>query len=586
MKQENNSNAKESSNHSSQLERIRHSCSHIMAAAVKKLFPNTKLGIGPVIEEGFYYDLDSNHIFSPEDFKNIEKEMQKIIEKNDKFEKEELSPGEAKKLFKDEPYKLELIEELEEQGEKISIYKTGDFVDLCRGPHVNSSREIKAFKLMKVAGAYWKGSSDNKQLQRIYGTAFSSKEELTNYIMRLTEAEKRDHRKLGKELDLFMMHDLSLAGCPFFLPKGTIIYNELMTFMREQYAKRNYQEVITPQIYKKELWETSGHWEHYKEDMFTLKIGEQEYSLKPMNCPSHLLIYKSRLHSYKDLPLRIADFCPLHRNELGGVLGGLTRVVKFSQDDSHCFITSEQIESEIVNVLDFIKFVYSDTLKVEFKIKLSTRPEKFMGEKALWNNAEKALMSALKKTKLDYDIKEGEGAFYGPKIDCDFKDSLGRSWQLATVQLDFQLPLRFDATFEGADGKKHGVVMVHHAILGSLERFIGVMIEHYAGKFPTWLSPVQVSIITVADRHEEFAKKLKEEMLKANIRVEVDARQESIGKKVRDNQHMKIPYIITVGDKEIESMKLAVRLRDSSVKEFAKDEFIRHINKEIKERVS
>lgn len=567
-----------------QLDKIRHSCSHIMAAAIKKLFPNTTLGIGPVIEDGFYYDLDSDHTFTPEDFKSLEKEMQKIIEKNEKFERKEVTKAEAKKLFKDEPYKLELINELADNKEKISIYKTGDFIDLCRGPHVNSSKEIKAFKLMKVAGAYWRGDSKNKQLQRIYGTAFNSKEELNDYAKKIEEAAKRDHRKLGTELNLIFSHEFA-PGAPFYLKNGTIIYNELINFIREEYKKRGYEEVITPQLYNKKLWEISGHWEHYKENMFIVNIEGQEHSLKPMNCPSHCLIYNRDLKSYKDLPIRIADFCNLHRNELSGTLSGLFRVRKFAQDDAHIFCTFEQIESEVLGVLEFIKYVWEDIFKFKLEYYLSTKPEKALGDKKTWDKAEAFLSNALKKAKIQYEVKPGDGAFYGPKIDIDIEDAFGRKWQCPTCQLDFNLPERFNTEYEGSDGKKHKAVMIHRAILGSLERFIGIMIEHYGGKFPTWLSPVQTTIITVADRHEDFSKKLMQELKQNNVRVEIDARQESIGKKVRDNQHMKIPYIITIGDKEIESKKLAIRLRDGSIKEFTKDSFIKHITEEIKNKV-
>lgn len=581
MKQEN----KVENNPKEQLDKIRHSCSHIMAAAIKKLFPKTTLGIGPVVEDGFYYDIDSDHTFTPEDFKAIEKEMEKIINKNDQFEKESIKADEAKKLFKDEPFKLELISELKNKDEDITIYKTGDFVDLCRGPHVESSREIKAFKLMKVAGAYWKGNSENKQLQRIYGTAFSSKEELTKYITMLAEAEKRDHRKLGNDLNLIYFHEFA-PGAPFYLKNGAIIYNLLIDFIREEYKKRGYEEVITPQLYNKKLWEISGHWEHYKENMFIVNIEGQEHSLKPMNCPSHCLIFNHGIKSYKDLPIRIADFCNLHRNELSGTLSGLFRVRKFAQDDGHIFCTFDQIGSEVLGVLEFIKYVWEQTFHFKLNYYLSTKPEKALGTKELWDKAESLLVDALNKAGIKYEIKEGEGAFYGPKIDIEIEDALGRKWQCPTCQLDFNLPERFNAQYEGADGKKHHAVMIHRAILGSLERFMGVMIENYAGKFPTWLAPVQVSIITVADRHIEHAKELQNELKQHNVRVELDDRQESIGKKVRDNQHMKIPFIITIGDKEIESKRLAIRLRDGSVEEFTKEAFIKHLVEEIKNRIS
>lgn len=561
------------------VEVFRHSSAHILGAAVTELFPKAKPTIGPAVEQGFYYDFASSP-FNQEDLEKINKKMEEIIKQNIPFERVELTKAEAKKLFKDNKYKLELIDEAEGN---ISAYKLGKFTDLCRGPHVPSTGSIKAIKTTKMGSAYWKGDSKNDSLQRIYGISFTDKKDLDNYFKMLEEAEKRDHRKIGKEQDLFMLSDLSLAGCPFFLPKGTIVYNELLNFIRTEYLKRGYEEVITPQIFKKELWEISGHWEHYKENMFTLKIGDQEYSLKPMNCPSHLLIYNSKSRSYRDLPLRIADFCFLHRNELGGVLGGITRVVKFSQDDSHIFLTHEQIEDEIKSLLEFIKHVYFDTFKMEYNVKLSTRPEGFLGEKKVWDDAEKSLANALTKVGLKYEVKQGEGAFYGPKIDFDVKDCIGREHQLATIQLDFQLPLRFNSVYEGKDGKKHSVVMIHRAILGSLERFMGVMIEHYAGKFPLWLSPVQVKILPIADRHLDYANKVAKAMKEQGVRVEVDTRVESTPKKVYDAQMEKVNYILVVGDKEIENATATVRKRDSDKLEVKKvDVLIKELLEEIK----
>jgi len=562
------------------LETLRHSTSHVLASAVLELFPETKLGIGPAIEDGFYYDFDLKHTLTPEDLEKLEKKMKEIINKNLRFEKKEVTKKEAEKLFKDQPYKLELINEL--KG-KITIYKHGDFIDLCSGPHINYTKGIKAFKLLKLSGAYWKGDSKNKQLQRIYGTSFQNKEQLETYLKNQEEAKKRDHRVLGEQLNLFMFHEFS-PGAPFFLPNGTIIYNELMKFVREQYKKRGYQEVITPLLYEKKLWETSGHWEHYHENMFNLEIEKRTFSLKPMNCPSHCLIYKNKLYSYKELPLRIADFAPLHRNELSGTLGGLTRVRKMSQDDSHIFVAEEQLEEEINNVIEFEKFIYRDTFKFEFSMVLSTRPESFMGEIKLWDKAEKLLESVLKKNKINYAIAHKDGAFYGPKIDMIVKDSLGRDWQLATIQLDFQLPLRFNLTYEGKDSKKHTPIMIHRAIIGSFERFMGLLIETYAGKFPLWLTPIQVKIITVTDRHISYANKLKQELENNNIRTELDERPESIGKKIVD-AHKDIPfYIITIGDKEISSNILAVRTRENKVINVEKDKFMESLIKDIKNR--
>ncbi len=565
------------------LERIRHSAAHILAAALKKLWPDIKLGIGPVIEEGFYYDIDSKHVFTPEDFPKIEKEMEEIIKKDEKFEKKILKKTEAKKLFKNDPYKSELIEDIEKRNEEISIYKTGEFVDLCHGPHVASSKEICAFKLLKISGSYWKGDAKNKQLQRIYGTAFVTKGELKEYQQRVEEAKKRDHRVLGEQLGLLMIHEYS-PGAPFFLPKGTIVYQELIKFLREEYLKRGYKEVITPLLYNKKLWETSGHWEFYKDNMFHVEIEKEIFSLKPMNCPSHCLIYKHKLWSYKDLPLRIADFAPLHRNELSGTLTGLTRVRKFSQDDAHIFVTKDQLEEEMREFLAFEKDIYEKVFKFEYIISLGTRPEEYMGEKKLWDEAEKALENVLKEKNLPYTIKEKDGAFYGPKIDLKVKDSLGRAWQLGTMQLDFQLPSRFELTYEGTDGKKHVPIMIHRAILGSLERFIAILIEHFSGKFPLWLSPVQIVFATVADRHVPFAENLKKEFENAGLRAELDARSESIGKKVRDHQAMKINYVIVIGDKEMESGELAIRTRENKVVNLKKENFLEQVKKEIAER--
>ena len=562
------------------LEEIRHSTAHILAAAVTQLFPDVKLGIGPVIEDGFYYDFDTKHNFTLEDLPKIEKVMQDMIKENLKFEKKLITVEIAAKQFKNDPYKLELIKEFEKEGKQLSFYKTGEFIDLCKGQHVDSTKYLGNFKLLKVSSSYWKGDAKNKAMQRIYGTAFASKKELDEYLFTQEEAKKRDHRILGKELDLFSFHEES-PGYPFFHPKGAIIYNELMKFIREEYKKRSYKEVITPLLYDKSLWETSGHWQHYKENMFLLNVYGKEFSLKPMNCPSHCLIYKSKGWSYRELPIRMADFAPLHRNELRGTLGGLTRVNKLSQDDAHIFCTKELLTKEISKVIEFVNYVYKEVFDFNYEIKVSTRPDNYMGEIETWNEAEKALEDTLKLNKIKYEIQEGEGAFYGPKIDINIKDALKRSWQLATIQLDFQLPIKFNLSYEGEDGKKHTPIMIHRAILGSLERFIGVLIEHYAGKFPVWLSPVQVSIITVADRHIDYANKLKEELEKNNIRVEVDDRTESIGKKVRDNQMQKIPYIITIGDKEIQSNELAIRTRDNNVSNSKKEVFIESVVKVI-----
>lgn len=558
-----------------------HSAAHVMAQAVTRLFPFAKLTIGPTFESGFYYDID-HEPFRPEDLGKIEAEMAKIVAEKLEIKRKVLTKEEALKLFKDNSYKVEIIKEDVKDSEEISAYQQGDFIDLCHGPHVPNTGYIKAFKLTKISGAYWRGDAKNKPLQRLYGIAFPAKKQLDEHAAMLQEAEKRDHRKLGKDLELFMFHDWS-PGSAFFLPKGAIIYNELIDFIRGEYRKRGYKEVITPQLFNKALWELSGHWQHYKENMFVLKMDDDDCSLKPMNCPSHVLIFKNRTRSYRELPLRIADFCDLHRNELKGVLGGLTRARKFSQDDSHIFCTREQIGTEMQQLLEFVKFVYVDTFKFEFRAKLSTKPEKSMGEPELWVQAEKALEDALKASKLKYEIKPGEGAFYGPKIDFDVRDSIGRDWQLATIQLDFQMPIKMEAEYEGQDGKRHPAVMIHRAILGSLERFIGVLTEHYAGKFPLWLSPVQVRILTVADRFNDYANQLRQKYLDAGIRVEVDDKAESVPYKVREAELDKVNYILVVGEKEIAAGTVTVRKGKEQYTVDA-DEFARQLLQEIRER--
>ena len=567
------------------LDNLRHTCAHLLAKAVKDLWPGTHNAIGPSIEDGFYQDFDFGKVkISEEDLQKIEKRMRQIVENWKQFKFNEVTVSEAKKLFKDNPYKLELIEDFSKEGKKLTTNNPGDFLDLCKMGHIeNPSKELKNFKLLKIAGAYWRGNEKNTMLTRIYGTAFSTKEELDSYLKMLEESKKRDHRVLGEKLGLIMFTEYS-PGAPMFLPKGAIIYNELLKLLREEYKKRGYQEVITPLLYEKGLWETSGHWEFYKDNMFSMESEKRIFNLKPMNCTSHCLIYKHKIWSYKELPLRIADFAPLHRNELSGTLSGLTRVRKFSQDDSHIFVTEEQLEKEIENVLDFEKYIYNDIFKLDYYMRLGTRPDEFMGEVKLWDKAEKILAKLLKDKKIKHVIKEKEGAFYGPKIDLMVKDALNREWQLATIQVDFQIPLRFNLTYEGSDGKKHTPIIIHRAIMGSIERFFALIIENYAGKFPLWLSPTQVAIMTIADRHVEYAKKLREELEKDNIKVDLDDRTESIAKKVRDNQAQYINYLITIGDKEMESNNLAIRTRDNNVINMNKEEFIKKIVKEIKER--
>ncbi len=559
-----------------------HSASHILAQAVKRLYSKAKLTIGPAIESGFYYDI-AHEPFHPSDLEKIEAEMAKIVAANYPVERLSLSTAEAKKMFKDNKYKLEIIDE-EAKGREITAYKQGEFTDLCRGPHAPSTGSIKAFKLTKVSSAYWRGNQKNDELQRIYGVAFPEKKMLDAYLSQLELAEKNDHRKLGKELDLIWFHDWS-PGSPFFLPKGAIIYNELVKFMRDElYAKQGYCEVITPQLFNKKLWELSGHWENYKENMFIIDIEGEEFGLKPMNCPSHILLFKSRTRSYRELPLRIADFCALHRNELSGVLGGLTRVRKFSQDDAHIFCTKEQAKQEILNLLDFVKVVYTKVFNFEFKLKLSTRPDKFMGDLKTWEFAEKVLGDALTSSGLSYRIKPGEGTFYAPKIDIDVKDSIGREWQLGTIQLDFQMPAKMGAEYEGSDGKKHNAVIIHKAVFGSIERFIGLLIEHYAGKFPLWLSPEQVRILTVADRFNDYAKKVAESYRAEGIRAELDTRAESISYKVREAELAKVNYIMVVGEKEQAANTVTVR-KGKEQYSINAEKFLKKIAEEIKNKM-
>ncbi|MCX8195205.1 MAG: threonine--tRNA ligase [Candidatus Micrarchaeota archaeon] len=560
-----------------------HSSAHLLAHAVVRLFPRAKPTIGPPIEEGFYYDFADIPPLTPEDLQKIEEEMAKIVREDLPIRRLALSREEAKKMFFANPFKLEMIDEIPD-GEHSIYYSGNEWFDLCRGPHLPSTGLIRAFKLTKVSSAYWRGDSSKDQLQRIYGISFPEKKMLDDYLARVEEAERRDHRKLGTQLGLFMFHEWS-PGSPFFLPHGAIIYNEIVSFLRTEYIKRGYKEVITPQLFNKSLWEKSGHWQFYKENMFILQVDETEFSLKPMNCPSHVLIYNSTAHSYRDLPLRLADFGALHRNELRGVLSGMTRVRKFSQDDAHIFCTLEQIESEIDALLDFVRFVYVDTFHFTFQAKLSTRPEKFMGEVSQWEAAERYLEAALKKNNIPYVINAGDGAFYGPKIDFDVKDALGRAWQLATIQIDFQMPLRFGCQYEGADGRMHTPVMLHRAIVGSLERFVAILTENYAGKFPVWLSPIQVALLSVSDQHNNYAESLAATMRQAGIRAEANCKQETIGAKIRDAQLQKIPYMLVIGQKEKESGRLAVRTRDGKIEnDVPIDRFIEKVKGEIAAR--
>lgn len=557
-----------------------HTASHVMASAIKLLWPDSKLGTGPAVEGGFYYDIQLSHTISQEDFPKIEEKARGIMAADQKLVRREVGKAEARKLFADQNFKLQLIEEL--PGETVTTYTNGEFTDLCAGPHVESTGKVKAFKLMKLGAAYWKNDARNPQLQRVYGIAFSSQKEMDDYLFKLAEAERRDHHRLGRELGLFMTHELSLPGSPFMLKNGAVVYNELMKLIREEYLRTGYQEVVTPQMFKKKLWETSGHWEHYRDSMFCFKVGEEEYALKAMNCPSHLLIYTATSHSYKDLPLRIADFCPLHRNELAGVIGGLTRVTKLSQDDAHIFVTPDQLEAEIGRLLEMMKRIYSGVFGFEYRVKLSTKPENSMGDAKLWEKAEASLAAALKGNGVDYVINAGDGAFYGPKIDVDIADAIGRQWQCATFQLDFQMPLRFGAEFVNEKGQKEPVIMIHRAILGSLERFIGVLIEHYAGAFPTWLAPVQVMLLPMTDGQNAHAQKLCERLLSMGVRAEVDSRSEKLEAKIRNAQTHKVPYMLVIGKREQENNTLSVRKRTNEVKQGVPvEQFLSALQKEI-----
>lgn len=564
---------------------VRHTSSHILAQAVKRLYPEAKLAIGPAIDNGFYYDFDIDFTFTPEMLEKIEKEMAKIVKENLEIERFELPREEAIKLVKDasEPYKVELIEDLPE-GEVISFYKQGDFVDLCAGPHLPSTGKIKAIKLLSVAGAYWRGDEKNKMIQRIYGTAFLKKSELEAYLKMLEEAKRRDHRKLGKELDLFTINEEG-PGFPFFHPKGMVVRNILENFWREKHTKAGYDEIRTPVILNEELWHRSGHWDHYKENMYFTKIDNENFAIKPMNCPGSILVYKSHLHSYKEFPMRLGELGLVHRHELSGALHGLMRVRCFTQDDAHIFMTKEQIKDEILNVIKLIDDFYK-VFGFEYFVELSTRPEDSMGSDEDWEVATNGLKNALEGAGLEYKINEGDGAFYGPKIDFHLKDCIGRTWQCGTIQLDFQMPERFDLTYVGQDGEKHRPVMVHRVVFGSIERFIGILIEHFAGAFPTWLAPVQVKVMTITDSQKDYANKVVNDLKEKGIRVEFDDRNEKIGYKIREAQLQKVPYMIILGDKEVSENKVAVRSRkEGDLGAISLKEFVAKLNYEIDNRI-
>ncbi|TXJ53900.1 threonine--tRNA ligase [Brachyspira aalborgi] len=570
------------------LEILRHSTSHLMAQAVKRLYPNVQVTIGPAIKDGFYYDFDTDKPFTDEDLPKIEAEMKKIIKENIPVFRKIMTKKDAIEYFKknNEPYKVEIIEDID--ADTVSFYEQGDFIDLCRGPHVPSTGYLKSYKLMSVAGSYWRGDSNNKMLSRIYGTAFESKESLDNYLKKLKEAKERDHRKLGKELNLFSFHDEG-PGFPFWHPRGMIIYKEVESYIRKENEKRGYVEIKTPAILNEELWHRSGHWDNYKENMYFTEIDETKFAIKPMNCPGGLIVYNSNIHSYRDLPLRVAELGFVHRHELSGALHGLFRVRAFTQDDAHIFCTEKQLADEIINTIDYYLSVYKDFGFKNFEIFVSTRPAKSIGTDEAWELATNSLINALDKLNIAYKINEGDGAFYGPKIDFNIKDVLDRNWQCGTLQVDFSLPMRFEISYEGKDGRKHTPVMLHRAILGSMERFIGILTEHYNGKFPLWLSPLQVAIVNVLnDKNQiERVKEIANAFKKENFRVEIDDGNDNLGTKIKKYRLQRTPYTVIIGAEELSSGKLSVRTRSSKeLKDIDLIEFIEKLKKESKERMN
>ncbi|WP_302146498.1 threonine--tRNA ligase [Veillonella parvula] len=563
---------------------LRHTASHILAQAVKRLWPEAKLAIGPAIDKGFYYDIDMEHTLTPEDLGKIEKEMSRIVKENLPITKSVMPRQEAIEFFKakNEDYKVELIQDLPEDA-IISCYSQGDFIDLCAGPHVASTGKVKAFKLQSIAGAYWRGDEKNKMLQRIYGTAFEKKEELDAYLHLLEEAAKRDHRKLGKELGLFVIKEEG-PGFPFFLPKGMALRNELENFWREVHHDFDYEEIRTPIILSKHLWETSGHWDHYRENMYTTIIDDEEYAIKPMNCPGGILVYQNEMHSYRDFPLRYAELGLVHRHELSGALHGLFRVRAFTQDDAHVFMLPDQMQTELMKVIELFDRIYSQ-FGLKYHVELSTKPDNAMGDDAIWEAATEALRNAIEAKGIPYVINPGDGAFYGPKLDYHIEDSLGRTWQCGTIQLDMNLPERFQIEYVGEDGQKHRPIMIHRACFGSMERFIGILTEHYAGAFPTWMASVQVKILPISEKHVEYAKELAKQMHRDYVRVEVDDRSEKIGYKIRQAQMAKVPYMLVVGDKEVEEGTVNVRKHGGDeLGSVPFEEFFNSIKIEIKER--
>lgn len=563
---------------------LNHSCAHMMAQAVKRLYPQAKFWVGPVISEGFYYDIDlGDEVIKEEDLPKIEKEMKKIAKDGKRIVRKEISKEEALEMFKDDPYKIDLIQDLDDGT--ITCYQQGEFIDLCRGPHVETVKQLKNFKLLKHSGAYWKGDANNKMLQRIYGICFATPEDLAEHLNLLEEAKKRDHKKLGRELGLFMMSEYA-PGMPFFLPNGMIIRNLLESFWYEEHTKENYQFIKTPIMMSKELWETSGHWSNYKENMYISMVDDREFAIKPMNCPGALLVYKNGLHSYKDFPLRVGELGQVHRHEASGALNGLFRVRTFTQDDAHIFMRRDQIESEVMELIQFIDRVYS-IFGLSYRIELSTRPEKkYIGDLAIWEESEKALAAACEHAGKTYKVNPGDGAFYGPKLDFHIKDSLGREWQCGTIQLDMNLPERFDLTYVEKDGSKVRPVMLHRVIFGSIERFIGILIEHFAGHFPTWLAPQQVMVVPVHhEKHADYAKEVNDQLCVLGFRSKLDARNEKLGYRIREAQLAKIPYQLVIGDGEIENKTVTLRRaqsKDSATMPF--EEFVAMLSTEVKEK--
>lgn len=558
-----------------------HTSSHLMAHAIQNLYPDAKFAIGPAIDNGFYYDIDTEHRFTPEDLEKIEDEMKKLAKENHELKRFTMDRDEALEYFekKDEKYKVDLIENFP-ADEEISFYELGDFVDLCAGPHLYNTKKIKAIKLLSIAGAYWRGDENNDMLQRIYGTTYEKKKDLEQYLDRLEEAKRRDHRKLGKELDLFSMHEQG-PGFPFFHPKGMIIRNELEDFWKKEHIKAGYDEIKTPIILNESLWHESGHWDHYKENMYFTHIDEQDYAIKPMNCPGSILVYNSKPHSYRDLPLRWGELGLVHRHELSGALHGLMRVRSFTQDDAHLYTLPSQVKEELIKTIELADYMY-EIFGFKYHIELSTRPEDSMGSEEQWDTATNGLIEALKEKGIDYILNEGDGAFYGPKIDFQLEDAIGRTWQCGTIQLDFQMPERFDMYYIDKDNTKQRPVMIHRTIFGSMERFMGILIEHYAGKFPTWLAPVQVKILPISDKFNDYAYKVQDMMKEEGIRVEIDDRSEKVGYKIREAEMEKIPYMLVVGQREVDEEKVAVRDReDGDIGQSAVEEFIKNIKEEI-----